>query len=770
MKNLSIFKAKSLNNGGTTVIDHSIATKNFGLRCFDKIINKDALWSSNKYSNEKLRKSIAKVCIYHDLLKVSETFQKSLTSLTNNDDSDSLELTHDVMTWAFLKNYSNLSDDEERTILYHHVLEVDGDLSADDICYKIKNDIENAKEMFLFFAAILKEDGIDVEIIKNESSEISVSNVTMYPKIRDIDLDGMDRLIMCLFMRAILIYSDRMVSKFYKDIDKFVSNDIRFMDNIIDSYGCSNIKKAINGVDFRNIESFDKIRLEIQEKLVTEISSYKNVILKASTGFGKTFVGFRWWTQSNRKLFWVTPTISIAENSFRELNKIATIINRQEDISIALLVGGDYKEGDENSDIIVSVIDSFLSMNVKNNAAHQLLNTLTCDVVFDEFQNYTNSKPMFSSFISMCGARFRITNSRTLLLSATPPLYHSIFWGEDYVKFIDFGVYDKDKKIRINVKEVDDISKIDVNDNSISIFNTVKNSQVFCKKYGNYENTILLHSYFTSEDSEMLLNEVFENRSKNSNLNNRKTVFGTSIIGTGCDISALEINDEVVSPENTIQRLGRGNRFNEYDSEVILNCIIVNNKSTNKFIGTFYECKEGIKIYYTWCDFLKGYNGKLLTKEDFYNLYSEFCDKNRRLFKKYWNCLFIESSASYSNMKPHRASKNKNSKVISSRLGFRGVNEDIFVRAKKSDGSISGNIQIPSYKIENDGETKYDAIKTHINYFKEVLLENIYKYKYGMRNGHELNINNWIIIAKHEETPLLLHSAVYDKKLGLLFG
>jgi len=768
MKDLSVFKAKSLNNGGTTVIDHSIATKNFGLRCFDRIIKKDALWSL-KYSNEKLRKSIAKVCICHDLLKVAEAFQKSLTNSTNSDDSDSLELTHDVMTWAFLNKYTNLSDDEKRTILYHHVLEVDGDLSVDDICYKIKNDIGNAKEMFLFFAAILKEDGIDVGLIENESSEIAVSNVTMYPKIRDLDVDSMDRLIMSLLMRAILIYSDRMVSKFYKDIDKFVSNDIKFMDNIIDSYGCSSIKEAINGIDFRNIESFDKVRLEKQEKLVTEISSYENVILKASTGFGKTFVGFRWWTQSNRKLFWVTPTISIAENSFRELNKIVAIINRQDDISIALLVGGDYKEGDENSDIIVSVIDSFLGMNVKNGAAHQLLNTLTCDIVFDEFQNYTNSKPMFSSFISMCGARFRVTNSRTLLLSATPPLYHNMFWG-DNVRFIDFGVYDKDKKIRINVKEIDDISKIDVNDNSISIFNTVKNSQVFCNKYGNYENTILLHAYFTSEDSERLLNEVFENRSKNSDLNDRKTVFGTSIIGTGCDISAIEINDEVVSPENTIQRLGRGNRFNEYDSEVILNCIIVNNKSTNKFIEAFYECEEGIKIYYAWCNFLKGYNGRLLTKEDFYNLYSEFCDKNRGLFKKYWKCLFIESSASYSSMKPRRTSKKKNSKVISSRLGFRGVNEDIFVRAKKSDGSISGNIQIPSYKIENDGEIKYDAIKTHINYFKEVLPENIYKYKYGMRNGHELNINNWIIIAKHEESPLLLHSAVYDKKLGLLFG
>ena len=766
--NLRNLYAKSYENGFTTVIDHSIATKNLALRCFDRFISKISLWYD--YSNDNLRKSLGRLSIFHDLLKVSKLFQKSLTKNTNDDDSDNLSLTHDIMTWAFLENNSDLDKDELRTILYHHVIDADCDLSADDICYEIKKsgDYDVAKEMFLFFKDELKKDGIDVNLTDYKEQGTRISSVSMYPKIRGSEISDIDRLIKCHLLRSILIFSDRMVSKMYENIDEFVSNNVDFMDSVIDNTIYSEINGFFKHTDFYSIEGIDKERLSIQESLVGDLLRRNNSILMASTGFGKTFVGLKWWCQGNKKLFWVTPTTSIAENSFREIKKIITKANLQDKISIALLISGEYREGDENSNIIVSVIDGFLGKNIKNRSAHCLLNTLTCDVVFDEFQDYTNANPMFSSFISMCGARLRFTDSRTLLLSATPPMYHNRFWGNDNIQFIKFGVYDKNKKIKINLKKINDVADIELSEDSITIFNTIPNSQNFCKKYGQYDKTILLHTLFPLRDKEHLLDEVLKNRSKNSNKNERKTIFGTNVIGVGCDISASEINDIIISPDNTIQRCGRGDRFGE-KGEMELNCFIINNKSANTFIKNYYGNKYGVKIYSAWCDYLTKLDGKVLTNEEFYEHYLFFCSENKKLFKEYWEKLFVDSSSSYSELKPYRSSTKNNSKVISSRPNFRGTSDDIYVKARKLDGTLSDTMQIPLFKL-GDSEKTTEAVKTHINFFKSIIPKNIYLYKYGMRNyTDEANINNWARIAKHEETPLLLHSAVLDDKLGLVF-
>lgn len=335
------FYAKSVENGSITVNDHSVSTKNFAIRCCDRIIKKDALWYD--YSFEKLRNSVGKTSIFHDILKVSKSFQNNLSNISNNDDSDDLPLTHDVMSWGFLKNNTDLDDDELRTILYHHVLEGDDNLSADDICYKISEDgdEEAAKEMFEYLKENLKQDGIDVNLTDYKADEIKISSVSMYPKVRDLSsLSGIDRLIKCHLLRSLLIYSDRTVSKLYKNVDDFVSNNLKKMDDIIDESMSSNGAEFFRNANFNSVDEFDKKRLSVQDELVGELLKQINSILMANTGFGKTLVGLKWWCVGNKKLFWVTPTTSIAENAFREINKILSLLNIKEKVSVALLASG----------------------------------------------------------------------------------------------------------------------------------------------------------------------------------------------------------------------------------------------------------------------------------------------------------------------------------------------------------------------------------------------------------------------------------------------
>lgn len=773
--------AKSIERGGVSLFDHSVATLYVGLAIFGRIFKNDKAQWDNIGGIEKVRNELAQCLIFHDLGKAVKEFQEYLSNI-----KDKRKMVHNIIGWGFLKNYTNMTDDVLRTILYHHpadILSKDkkdikqvGCFSPKEICLNYADDIDTLIECFNELNDVLCQNGFNGLSMEKKYDETKYGDVPLYPSVSltgngDIPSDLMDRLNKHHILRAIIISSDRIVSTYYKDIKRFIDNDVEFINKAVDKYTSDNIHKSILDIDFYNIPFYHNEKTLIQNDIVENIRDRKNTILALDTGGGKTMIAFRWWAYGSKKLFWASPNISVAKSTYNELNGIVEKIGLSDSIKIALVVGGNYIVGDENCSIIVCVIDSFLARNFRNDVVHQLLWTFDCDVVFDEYQMYTMEEALFSSFITMVGVRCRFTNSRTLLMSATPPMYHNMFWGEGNIDFVDCGVIDKDKKITIIYEEIPSIDNLSMEKDSICIVPTVNNSQDLCKNYGHYDETILIHTQFYRDDINRIINETLENRGRESDIVNRKLLIGTDIFGTGVNISAQHIYDGIMLPDNSTQKCGRGNRFGEY-GRTYLHFVEIGdntNRMYEKLLGSL-----GVGIRNKWSKFIKDYDGKTISKKEFYAMYHSFIEKEDKNYKKYYKNCFTDSSYKLSLLRPYRAYTQVNDddslKRISSKPTLRGGNDNIYVIAKHNNGELMKEpIQLQKFKV-NDDEKSKTAAKIHCDFFKEKINNNdIYKYVYGMKtHSDETNPEKWFVIARNPETPLFLANARYDKKLGLV--
>ena len=773
MKDLIL--GKSSKNGSIPLFNHSIGVYNNALFVCDKIIKKDAIWQatiSNPYNNEVFKQSVGRVALLHDIGKVCEKFQKMIKSKDNDEVVEEYPLSHNIISYSFLRNYydipsvSQIKNSELISILHHHTIHSsDTSLTTIDVCNEISKDIENMKE----FALQLRDyTNTDFEITENQSIDITIGTVPLYQKIYNTNYDSLHSLYRDHLMRAILLYSDRNVSKHYKENELFFYNETDFMDGLLEEYSCSSATEKARKIDYYSIPTYDSVRLKNQDFILGEMLKNDNTILQAETGYGKTLLGFRWWAESNKKLIWLTPTQSIANSTYQSLSEIINVTNLKQDCSISLLIGGEYVEGEEGSDITVAVIDNFLNYNIKNNSAHLLLKTLYCDVVFDEYQECTTSEPMFASFVGMCGARLEFTNFRTLLLSATPPSY-SYFRN---IQTVNVGVYNKEKIISIKVEKLNDNKDAVINtpQQSLTITHSIKDAQDICEEYGKYDSTLLIHTQFPQTVYKNKIKEVLENCGPNSNEKERKVLFGTNVLGTGCNISAKIIREFPRAPHITIQSIGRGDRFTTNGGSMEYVAFYVNDKSVPEFIKCYFDnSKYGIEIWKRWKNVLMEYDGRTISNVELYQLLDKFYEDNKKTYKEYYDEMLIKSSSSYSVMTPKPNKKGRKTDRLHNGMTFRGQSNDIYVVAKREDGSMCEPIQIQAQKvIKLESESDGNSISKKIKYFEEHLQEkDLYRYKFKGRYSDKLNKDNWVKIAMNKETPLLLENSIYDEKLGL---
>jgi hypothetical protein len=126
------------------------------------------------------------------------------------------------------------------------------------------------------------------------------------------------------------------------------------------------------------------------------------------------------------------------------------------------------------------------------------------------------------------------------------------------------------------------------------------------------------------------MGEIFVNYDKNSNrVNTKPNVVSTHVLQASLDISFNHLMESVLSPESTLQRIGRCNRFGDYDSP---STITIFKDLPNNQLG---EVKMRDILYREdlsnmWFDYLKEFDGQELTLEDFYKIYNEFINKNRK--------------------------------------------------------------------------------------------------------------------------------------------
>lgn len=787
--------AKSKENGKIKLVEHSIAVINVSVYLFNQIIKKKINFNDSRKENfEKFKQELILTAALHDIGKCSKRFQKELNKCELTDDGNymlpktkknsSHFIPHNVSGWAYLYYYcKNISDIIKNNILYHHTVDPTfGKMTVLDIVKDddMVNSKDNYDEFYKYIIRYCNDTyGLDCNIDITEAyddDEKTVDGVSLYRQVKAKDhsfyYSLMDNASKYLIIRSIIVFADRFVSAHYNKIDLMRNDDNSFFEEEISDKIINSSKKWTDNVnelkdEFGN-SVYDSERLVEQNRLLEDIGKHPNNIVSASAGFGKTLVGLRWILRNNKKALWVVPRNVIAEGTYRSVcSERDKMGYTEDDISIGLLITGQWKHGSIDSDIIITNIDNFLSMMIKNNMAGNLIKEIGCNIIFDEYHEFLCRQELFAGFIEFVYTRCKFTNSKTLLLSATPLRFDEAYFNDKdiNINFLKAKAYNGQMKVKINFLNMANMNYLSIKEqDSFVICNTVGQSQELFKRLGK-GNDILIHSKFPTSRRLEIENKIYEYHGKDSIVAERNNIFGTNIIGVGLDISAMNIYDFVITPENTIQRVcGRGGRFGEkeYNNEInYVICNLNNNRSNSHLINELISNS----LHTKWLKILESLDGSTVTKDDLYELYYNFYNENKNEAKKLWSSFLDESSRKLMSLRPYKTftkSKDGTNNKLSDKQSYRGVGNSIYVVTHMADGTYSMPMIVNRNYICDD---EFKDSKNKKKYFKDCITSKDNKYK--AKNTPLDDRDGMFRQALNLDTPLLLEYSTYDDTYGL---
>jgi CRISPR/Cas system-associated endonuclease/helicase Cas3 len=179
--------------------------------------------------------------------------------------------------------------------------------------------------------------------------------------------------------------------------------------------------------------------------------------------------------------------------------------------------------------------------------------------------------------------------------------------------------------------------------NSLYFTNTIKN----CQNIGElYKNSILVHSDFTKEHREERMSNLMSSYGKNPISNVKLPYISTLILQAALDISFSKVYDVPLSPESTLQRLGRCNRWGEINNAELNIVINDENNTGNALITELLYSKE---LNGKWLEVLRGLDKCKLTLDEIYKLYNDFNNNNANEIKRFVKNELNASSKAISN-------------------------------------------------------------------------------------------------------------------------
>ncbi len=381
--------------------------------------------------------------------------------------------------------------------------------------------------------------------------------------------------------------------------------------------------------------------------------------------------------------------------------------------------------------------------------------------------------------------RNNVLKTDTLLLSATPSLLHKIWetidnkttvlpnenehYNAQHNEMYSLEILDYEPNILNGVK------------NTFVKYNTIKNAQKY-KKLSDFH--YLIHSGFEETKKNQHIKTLFEEFGKDS-ISNNKNVVGTHILQSSLDITFQNLVESILSPESTIQTIGRINRFGDYMHRWVEQPTIKLFKADSKTNRSEISiCKELYcnDLSTQWFNFLhkKFNNVEDVNLNKLYEIYNEFNLVFQKEISKFVKVKYNNSLKHLINIYPHKFNKSKKMKNDVKTAGsnkFRTTNSEIFYICEKF-GTNGTEFAGPfTYSIRNDGNigNEFDEdgnifnklIKTmkkindeRFNY-DDILTLN----KYG--NGR-LNLDVLREMGKRSNTPYIRFDVVYHDELGVI--
>jgi len=695
------------------LINHTKMVLNLGMRLAD---NEKACGYRETICNGKdeFMKKLALTLVLHDIGKIVKDFQRYLSKKKTK-----AKLPHKVYSWAYVsKRVKGINTDKrvciKSAILYHHASYHKYDTSSNTILNQMSN--EDLANMDAFYQEMsdycVKTFGEKFNLTKmfpiiEDSDEYgqseTIEKVPLYHEIEfnndyEKTMDAFEIDSMAQLIRAILIRVDRLVSgiRNQDELQKILDNDIEFMDKHYCQLSEVEFKDSIECVDTKkffmnNASKYDVGRLQDQFSILDLTKEFNHNAIKACAGFGKTLLGLMWFLREKKSLLWVTSKNTIVSNTYNSIKKELMTLGLYDKVRICSYFEGnvidtncpEISEDDiDKYDILVTNIDSIVNRTAKNSKAHLMFNMYESHVIFDEYHEFKSKEAIFSAFIRLMYIRIHHTNAKTLLMSATASDFSylwcngvnmindtEVLYGNETNIKVFYHAYCKDEKVNLPSGDV------------LAICQTVQQACDLYETNKNHDDATLIHARFTKADKTAKYEKIMSTHGDGkSDLSKRGLVIGTSIIGTGLDMSSKILYDVATSPESTIQRAcGRCSRFGEYKDIEYHVCDIIDDSKT--IVKQDYT----LRLNELWLAKLKELNNKTITKTRLYELYEEFQKEHESLIKKHYADFFNTSSKKLGAIRPYgtlrKDDKDDDAEYVGKK-GYRGDNDSVYVTAK----------------------------------------------------------------------------------------
>lgn len=718
--------------------------------------------------------------LLHDIGKAVKPFQDYIQKVVNEfqpDDSDpTLEFEnildkplHHEISWAFLAGHlSNGRNDILLSAIYwHHARPLNEAYehfkTHDEILAKAAS-IKGVEKLY----GTLKK---DLNIIIDEyETENSMPVPDFFVNDGTLDKDNNAKL---LAVRGCLIAADRYISGLSADEVHSLASEKSSLDAIL-------IKLVGKGIgSYSKPEHYNADRFSLQEICGREAQKEHTALIKAPAGFGKTITGLIWSSGIGGRLIWVCPRNVVAESVYQS---ICTELEAMKmTCTIELYLTGRRQQSNcteempvFSADIVVTNIDNLLAPMVSNRIADRLFAVAGSTMVFDEFHELISDAPLFAAFITLMRARHRLsTTSKTLLLSATPTNVCRLWDTSDKKTRIfpdENSHYPAAHKGKYAL-EFHAILPPVLNGGSLTICNSIKNTQ---KTYRNTKAKIIAHSAYTDQDRRTITAEIISRFGKGGKgIENGDTVVSAPIIQAAMDISFKELTECTLSPEATLQRIGRCDRWGNLNSTgqipVIRFVAISGDASEDGAVRTMYDQD----LHKNWIGYLAASlkNISLITLDELYLIYNKFYAEKRDEIFNY----IRESYKQGINLLIDRYTpiklKAPQEKEGGSGRSLRSPFGSYFFTVKTSAGHWLGPDQTLSEGMDlwsryhNNGERTIQLCNVGAMrpIIKELGAAGYMPYvRIAKRNHIPDDLVKWFRLARNRETPLPDISRIYD--------
>ena len=744
-------------SSGQSLEDHSVMVSKFA----EEIARQTIL-----DINDEILFVIKISSLLHDIGKCTDFFQKKLTKGLPEEEIEEklptkIKFRHNEISWSFISRYLNGIKKESlekilNVVYWHHGISNEFGKSTDTEIEKVITE-EEIQTMITFAENIITKN-IPNATIYLEEKEHNPKKAPMFYMVGD---DCQEKNAINLLIKACVISADRLASKYESATDEEIK-DLVSIYNTVDY-----------NIDIKNHEFFGNERFT-EQNLIVSLTA-KTTQINAVGGFGKTLLGLLWAILRNRRVIWVCPTNMICQSVYKTITEELKLFGIN-NISVESYYSGGVQESTHkstgfDSNIIVTNIDNYLTPSIDNNVASRLYTIINSDVIFDEFHELVGRETaLFSCFINIMTTRNRLTKSNTLLLSATPTNM-SVLWDSLGAKTLILPEKHSHFKAPHNVEysfnTVQGEMIVEPDTSSLVVMNAIKTSQL---NKNSLSCDLLIHSEFVKEDRDKHISKLYENYGKTSPINlNKANVMGTPMIQCSLDISFNKLYESVLSPETTLQRIPRCNRWGNYLSPELY-VHLFDNKSETKMRDILYTNN----LSNTWFAHLKQYDGQNLSVDDLYAIYNEFQSIHEKTLIRELRETLSKSLDCLSKIYPSMYySKSKTKKITAGGNKLRSNGNSIFVIAPYYNDANKFTDPF-SVTIRRTFAEEFDE---NSNTFKKIkqtwtLLRNNndsrFEYNDMINSENYLTQEGVQISAKKIETPYIRFDKVYHPIFGLM--